>query len=702
MTKSQTIDDLLPNIDEYHHGLSVSGINYLEARGIGKEIVDRCKIGQCQYNGKRWFTIPIFNAEGKAIQVVLRKHADVPDDHNQKRYLLPKGSHAELFGIDLLTKEDPDTIFVCEGLLDACAARTLGLSAISGSAGAGTFKDEWFNHIPKTEKKRKLIVCFDKDPAGVKGASEVLIQAARLRPDLELAIIDLPLVGSGKDLTDFLLQCTSADKKEALLALAKPYTPRSQQEILLDLLSKESSFRIVAPCQGYMNGKGYIMVTLRREGRLVAHTVTSNRECFYWRDPKCWIENGCCIDREPVADATPRWEQKQLLAFVKKEDGETLSLGDAILYVREHLKKYLDFQDPRCFSVVATWIIMTYCYRLFPAIPYLHLTGLKGAGKTKLIQAITLLSFNGQLVTSSSSAASIIRLVHGNGATLGVDEAETFGNSKDENSAVLQDILRSGYKQGIYVTKCEKDEDGNFVVVLFDPFSPKVLSGIKGLEDALSTRCIELMMLRTTNIKVANSEIVPSSSEWSEIRALVYPAVLLSVPEIYRKNELFAVTDFTGRNAELWKPLLLLSDVAGIREIQEEILSYALSQVDQKKDDDSDTDIGNLLRCIHELLGAENKRFIPADEIFRALTQDDDFAWLSEPRGITRRGKWLNNCLKRLDLWRGKARCRSCNGEKEKGYDIERKKLDKAATRLGVDLTQGSVLPVTETPPTSQ
>lgn len=691
---THTIADLLPRADKFHEELPADIRKYLNDRGISDVVIDRRKIGACTYNRQGWITIPVMDKSGTVIQMVLRKPPSAGE--KQKRYLLPKGSKADLFGADLL-QENPETILICEGVLDACAAQSLGLCAISGSAGVATFREEWFEYFPSANGRRRCYICFDTDEPGKKGAQHLLERLAEQRPDFDLFIIELPEMESGKDLTDFLLKSNTTDKKEALLALAKPYIPPTSRDKLLDSLFEETSFGIVAPCQGFMNGKGFITVTLRHEKNLVPFTVTSDRECFLC-DPDNWASIGYQIDRVPVVDAMPRWEQKQLIAFLRREDGETMSLADAIIYVRQILERYLDFPDPRCFTVIATWIVMTYCYRLFPAIPYIHLTGLKGAGKTKVMQLIALLAFNGELVTSSSSAASITRLVHGNGATLGVDEAENLSGSKDEGSATLQDVLRSGYKQGIYVTKCEKDAKGNQYVIRLDPYSPKALSGIKGLEDALSSRCIEILMLRTTNIAVANAEVVPSSSDWENVRSLIYPAVLLSLPAIKQCMQTFSVSEFAGRHAELWKPLLLLAEVGGSREIHEDILSYALDQVAQKKEDETDAETGKLIVCIDELLGQKEKEFIAADAMFQALSEDDDFAWMYDAVGKRKRGKWLNNALKRLALWKGPARSRSNFGKKEKGYDIERAKLLKASVRLGITLASESTTPVASSP----
>jgi hypothetical protein len=693
--KKETIHDLLPKIDEYHQALTPEIRQYLNGRGISDAVINARKIGQGLHVRRQWIVVPIADSKGTVKQVVLRRFPDITDDDEQLRYMLPSESKAALLGADAL-QSDPDTILCCEGILDDLSAESLGLCAISGTTGAGKFSKGWFDLIPKTPKKRKFIVCFDRDGPGIDGAKEVLFKASEARPDLELCIIELPDLGTGKDLTDFLLQCTAADKKEAILALAKPYTPPTPQERLLEALSSETHLPMCVPSQGWCGTWGYYVVTVRHEGEFKPYVITSDRKCFQCL-PEEWMEHGYQIDRMPVVDSGCRWEQKQLIQFLRNE-GEALSLADVLQYVRETLIKYVDFTDPRCFSIVAVWIVMTYFYQLFPAVPYLHLTGLKGSGKTKVLQIAALLGFNGELVTSTSSAASITRLVHSSGATLGVDEAEDLWNVCDESSSALQDVLRSGYKKGILVTKCEKDATGNHVVVRLDPFSPKMLSGIRGLEDALSSRCIEVLMLRTTNRKVANTEIIPSASEWQDLRALVYPANLLAMPEVEKAAAQFTVDQLVGRDAELWKPLLVLAKVAGLQDIYNELNSYALEQATKRKDSDGDAEIGKILLCLDELLNGVQSEFITTETIYERLDKEDEFSWITDPKQKSSRGRWLNSRLKRLAVWDGPAEVKSIAGEKKRGYVIERQKLQKAAERHGISMGGESVTSVTESP----
>lgn len=202
-------------------------------------------------------------------------------------------------------------------------------------------------------------------------------------------------------------------------------------------------------------------------------------------------------------------------------------------------------------------------------------------------------------------------------------------------------------------------------------------------------------MLRTVKKHLANAEIVPSSSEWEDLRALIFPAALLAMPLVDRASVFFEVEQLVGRDAELWKPLLLLAQVAGRMDIYKDLLSYALEQVSSRKSGDVDAEIEKILRSLHELMGNEESRFILAEEIFEKLAKEDDFSWVGDPKNRTRRGKYINGRLKRLNLWKGQSVLKSIHGEKKRGYMIERSRLMQAAERQGLTFTAAeSVTPV--------
>ncbi len=197
---------------------------YLNQRGISDDVIKKRNIGLTTIKERRWIAIPVHDKRDKLAAVILRSPPRAPK--SQQRYTMLKGSKAMLYPLDA-ARERGD-LLLCEGVLDALAAESTGIRAISGTAGAGTFKEEWLEQIPKGGK---VIVCYDADEAGHKGRDKVLRLLTAKRPDLRLAVIDLPDMGaSKKDVTDFLTQCGDEDKAAALLGLARPYSTAAVQK----------------------------------------------------------------------------------------------------------------------------------------------------------------------------------------------------------------------------------------------------------------------------------------------------------------------------------------------------------------------------------------------------------------------------------------------------------------------------------------
>lgn len=116
----------------------------------------------------------------------------------EKRYFYDKGFKAELFGLDQL---DSLWCVLTEGEIDALRLATIGIPAVSGTGGAGTFKAKWVNELPTG-----VFICYDTDQAGKENALKVHWQIPHSR------IVDLP--DSVKDISDYLDTHTRKDFEE--------------------------------------------------------------------------------------------------------------------------------------------------------------------------------------------------------------------------------------------------------------------------------------------------------------------------------------------------------------------------------------------------------------------------------------------------------------------------------------------------------
>jgi hypothetical protein len=460
--------------------------------------------------------------------------------------------------------------------------------------------------------------------------------------------------------------------------------PLIDRETMLEQLTASAEMKRILPFQAFEDGIAYMTVILNRKNELKPHIVTSTRDCF----PCCekeLIHRGFGIFRAPSTIPVIRWDQQSVLHFLNSET-EIQPLSVIYEKIYASLQTYLDFADPRTASMLTLWIMGTFVYRLFPAFPYLYFTGTRGSGKTKTLDILSLLSFNGMHSSCRSSAAGLLRLVDGDGATLCLDEAEKLWDQRDEQSGYIQDLLRLGYKDGTGVIKCEDSSSGPRPR-LFDPYSPKAISGIEGVENALYSRCIETVTLASVKTDVADREVVLRSSEWSELRAMIYPAMLMAtagIDKILSGSTAEFAEGLSSRARELWKPLLCVASAIS-NEMYDQTLSFAIEVQNERAQEEHDVDTLKVLSCLKELLGSKEADWIATDAMHSAIAADDDaFAWLLDAKNTRSRGRWLSRHIKHLKLsdCRAQPRATGLDGKKQRCYHIIASNIEKALERM--------------------
>jgi hypothetical protein len=139
--------------------------------------------------------------------------------------------------------------------------------------------------------------------------------------------------------------------------------------------------------------------------------------------------------------------------FTKVSNSEDLgrSWADIGNDIVSNLREYVVFDDERFYDVVASYVVMTYFYDVFTAVPYLWLHGPPGSGKTRANMTITYMCRRGLFVTDPSDAT-LYRIIESLGPTLGVDESVLSERGKK--------ILAAGYKKGALVPRAEPTKGG--------------------------------------------------------------------------------------------------------------------------------------------------------------------------------------------------------------------------------------------------
>lgn len=158
---------------------------WLNDRGITDTVIAANKI---DWNGTQ-IVIPVFNPDGKFLFNKYRRDPFGPEDI--PKYTYEKGATAQLYGAHKI--KDNTGVIITEGEIDSLRLESEGYIAATSTGGAGTFKDEW---LPLLAGKA-VIVCFDNDEAGIKGATKLLTK-------LPAKLVLIPRSEGVKDVTDFL------------------------------------------------------------------------------------------------------------------------------------------------------------------------------------------------------------------------------------------------------------------------------------------------------------------------------------------------------------------------------------------------------------------------------------------------------------------------------------------------------------------
>ena len=372
-----------------------------------------------------------------------------------------------------------------------------------------------------------------------------------------------------------------------------------------------------------------------------------------------------------------RWSWTSINRFLKRESSGTIAA--AFVAILKQLESHIDLGAYENIETLALWIIGTYVFRMLPTYPYIHLNGMAGAGKTKTLHIVSLMAFNGCVGTDTTPAA-LVRLTHDNQSTLCLDEIEKLQSAKDEMSKSALAILNVGYKRDSSVPKLEV-AGKDWAIKEFDPYSPKILTGIRGLEGTLSSRCISIMLIKSENEDIVNHEVDSDDPIWGGIRDSIYEGVMagewLQLKETYSK---IADSEIKGRSWEIWKPILAIAKHLDgtYTGLCERLRQFALDQSRDKAaimlEENSSVKI---LQALHSYFTTHSKRqvsFVPLQDLLDHVARFDAETFL-DPRSNNRHAwvnsRWLSHELRKIGLVKGPAQQQKTSGTNMKGFEID-------------------------------
>ena len=200
-------------VEDCHKAMPVRIREYLNGRGISNDVIDQHKLGYGGFYEKSWITIPIKDLDGSYKFFKLRQD---PNDGNEKM-MFPEGE-AQIYDWDMV-KVAQDKLIVCEGELDRLALLSVGVSAVTSTHGANTFKDLWAKHFPK---EAGIYICYDNDHAGRLGSERVAGMFHKAGYEKVFRITLPEEVGEKGDITDYLVKL-KGQVEDLFTKYATPY-----------------------------------------------------------------------------------------------------------------------------------------------------------------------------------------------------------------------------------------------------------------------------------------------------------------------------------------------------------------------------------------------------------------------------------------------------------------------------------------------
>jgi hypothetical protein len=172
-------------------------------------------VGLRHLHGQWWICFPVVS-EGRVPRVkrVAFDPAAGVWAGEGKKIRTDGGGSGLYWTADLQSASGP--LLLCEGELDAMHARQHGFPAVTGTAGAGTFRAEWAREIAEAAREG-VVTCYDGDEAGRENAPEVARKLAS--EGVTASVADLP---EGKDVNDVLRAEGGKEHLRQIIADATP------------------------------------------------------------------------------------------------------------------------------------------------------------------------------------------------------------------------------------------------------------------------------------------------------------------------------------------------------------------------------------------------------------------------------------------------------------------------------------------------
>ncbi|WP_367581584.1 hypothetical protein [Sulfitobacter pontiacus] len=516
---------------------STTAMDYLKAQGLDPDfLVDHFGIGltnlqRQHHNGKQgnFITAPVLQQSGVLSKRMIKITVPGLSVNPQNEDIWCTGSPTTTWSGP---SEGKRWIFVAQGVKEVWrihqAIRGSSLEArisIISSTHSSQIPVEW-NDEDFWKPWERVFLGQYSDTTGEDLANQVRRQARReffrVEPPREIAndwATFFEADGRKRDIVDFDVLLNAAPAIGMPLPNRDSTVPLSEQE---DGVYEDQRINING---AYVNGKMYYPFQVRRvatvkrkrqmpdgntrmvpekasyyetrivrsDGIILGMNIAPAPHGVEEEDKVIVLDDGTEVLTIPKPRDYSTWSWKNINTFVKSfETGHpsSRSTGEIMESIIAYLRQLTWLPNDTDYHLISAYVMMSYCYNAFEAIPLLLLNGEKGSGKTSLAEGIADLSFNGQILGGGSEKA-FVRFIDQGRGLLVLDDLEFVGRRSNDEGGYgdINQVLKVSYSKSTGL-KSVVEKNGTTRTLNF--YGPKVITNISGIDAVNATRMYQI------------------------------------------------------------------------------------------------------------------------------------------------------------------------------------------------------------------
>lgn len=327
------------------------------------------------------------------------------------------------------------------------------------------------------------------------------------------------------------------------------------------------------------------------------------------------------------------WSQNSgeysISSFINSGGALTVDTGDIYNQIYGMMLKYFYFKHEAYAHVLTAFVLLSYTYMQFSAVPYLHFHGQKGTGKTAMASFMAEMCYR-PIKASNPNDVHLYRSLHSGRGVFIYDEAEQLGGkyNQSERSQNIVLLCNASYvKNGALVPRQREGERGK--TEWFYAYSPKVFMSISNLSEALKSRCIEIQSIKIPKSKIKDydnieDQMILLEADIQEIKNKLCVWSLTQFVQLRNQyletvQELRLKDGIANRDLQLWSPLMAIMKQAGHEEGYQTCLEYLLKVTEWQNDEAQTMPRTEMLKVMKEVMDdSANRVFfkIPDTENF--------------------------------------------------------------------------------------